>query len=141
MCFIKTINFIEDSRHYITKILDEDKIVIKVLYRKSVNRIFFKKHIYYSPYQNYKYIKGKLNISPLGIFISSMLTTNYDYRIVINEGFHSFLTKEDADACKTEVINSSKAVLCKCIIPKGSTIVYNDSEIVSNQIIFIEELK
>ena len=27
------------------------------------------------------------------------------------------------------------------IIPKGSTIIYNDSEIVSNQIIFIKELK
>ena len=139
MCFIKTINFIEDSRHYITKILDEDIIVIKVLYKKSVNRIFFKKHIYYSPYQNYKYIKGKLNISPLGIFISSMLTNNYDYRIVINEGFHSFRTKEDA--YKSELISDSRTVLCKCIIPKGSTIVCNDSEIVSNQIIFIEELK
>ena len=139
MCFIKTINFIEDSRHYITKILDEDIIVIKVLCKKSVNRIFFKKHIYYSPYQNYKYIKGKLNISPLGIFISSMLTTNYDYRIVINEGFHSFRTKKDA--YEYELINDSRTVLCKCIIPKGSTVVYNDSEIVSNQIIFIEELK
>ena len=138
MCFIKTINFIVDSRHYITKILDEDIIVIKVLCRKSVNRIFFKKHIYYSPYRNYKYIKGKLNISPLGIFISRM-STNYDYRIVINEGFHSFRTKEDA--YKSELINESRAVLCKCIIPKGSTVVYNDSEIVSNQIIFIEELK
>ena len=141
MCFIKTINFIEDSRHYITKILDEDIIVVKILYKRPINIFFFKKYNYYSPCKNYKYIKGKLNISPLGIFISSMLTTNYDYRIVINEGFHSFLTKEDADACKTEVINSSKAVLCKCIIPKGNTIVCNDSEIVSNQIIFIEELK
>ena len=139
MCFIKTINFIEDSRHYITKILDEDIIVIKVLCKKSVNRIFFKKHIYYSPYQNYKYIKGKLNISPLGIFISSMLTTSYDYRIVINEGFHSFRTKKDA--YEYELIKDSRTVLCKCIIPKGSTVVYNDSEIVSNQIIFIEELK
>lgn len=138
MCFIKTINFIVDSRHYITEILNEDKIVIKVLYKKSVNRIFFKKHIYYSPYQNYKYIKGKLNISPLGISIHRM-STNYDYRIVINEGFHSFRTKEGT--YKSELINDSKAILCKCIIPKGSTVVYNDSEIVSNQIIFIEELK
>ena len=137
MCFIKTINFIEDYRHYITEILDKDRIVIKVLYRKSVNRIFFKKHIYYSPYLNYKYIKSKLNISPLGIFISKMSLV--DYRIVINEGFHSFRTKEDA--YKSELISDPRAILCKCIIPKGSTIVYNDSEIVSNQIIFIEELK
>ena len=138
MCFIKTINFIEDSRHYITKILDEDIIVIKVLCRKSINRIFFKKHIYYSPYQNYKYIKGKLNISPLGIQINRV-PNDWDINIMINEGFHSFLTKEDA--YKYELINDSRTVLCRCIIPKGSTIVYNDSEIVSNQIIFIEELK
>lgn len=140
MCFIKTINFIVDSRHYITEILDKDRIVIKVLCRKSVNRIFFKKHIYYSPYQNYKYIKGKLNISPLGISMHRM-STNYDYRIVINEGFHSFRTKKDANDYKIKLFNDSEAVLCKCIIPKGSTIIYNDSEIVSNQIIFIKELK
>ena len=140
MCFIKTINFIENPRHYITEILDRDRIVIKILCRKSVNRIFFKKHIYYSPYQNYKYIKGKLNISPLGMFISKT-SNNYDYRIVINEGFHSFRTKEYANTYKTELFNYPEAVLCKCIIPKGSTVVYNGLEIVSNQIIFIEELK
>ena len=140
MCFIKTINFIEDSRHYITKILDEDKIVIKVLCRKSVNRIFFKKHIYYSPYQNYKYIKGKLNISPLGIHIDRF-PNNQNINIKVNEGFHSFRTKKDANDYKIKLFNNSKAVLCKCIIPKGSTVVYNNSEIVSNQIIFIEELK
>ena len=138
MCFIKTINFIENPRHHITEILDEDKTVIKVLCKKSVNRIFFKKHIYYSPYQNYKYIKGKLNVSPLGISISST-STNYNYRISINEGFHSFRTKDNA--YKDELLNCHESVLCKCIIPKGSTIVYNNSEIVSNQIIFIEELK
>ena len=58
---------------------------------------------------------------------------------MVNEGFHSFRTKEDA--YKSELISDSRTVLCKCIIPKGSTIVCNDSEIVSNQIIFIEELK
>ena len=60
---------------------------------------------------------------------------------MINEGFHSFLTKEDADTYKTKLFNYQEAVLCKCIIPKGSTVVYNNSEIVSNQIIFIKELK
>ena len=139
MCFIKTIKLNKLERYYITNILKEDKVVIKILYKEPINTFLFKKYNYYSPYEGYKYIKGKLNISPLGIFISSMLTTNYDYRIVINEGFHSFRTKNDA--YKSELISDSKAILCKCIIPKGSTIVYNDSEIVSNQIIFIEELK
>ena len=61
--------------------------------------------------------------------------------IMINEGFHSFLTKEIAENYKSKVLKDSRAVLCKCIIPKGSTVVYNNSEIVSNQIIFIKELK
>ena len=138
MCLIKTIKLKELERYCITNILKEDKVVIKVLYKEPINTFLFKKYKYYSPYEGYKYIKGKLNISPLGIFISRM-STNYDYRIVINEGFHSFRTKEDA--YKYELINDSRTVLCKCIIPKGSTVVYNDSEIVSNQIIFIEELK
>ena len=140
MCFIKTINFIVDSRHYITKILDEDIIVIKVLCKKSINGIFFKKYIYYSPYRNYKYIKDKLNISPLGIHINRS-HEDWNINIMINEGFHSFLTKEDANDYKTKLFNDSEAVLCECIIPKGSTVVYNNSEIVSNQIIFIKELK
>ena len=141
MCFTKTINFIKDSRYYITKILDEDKVVIKILYRELTNRFFFKKYNYYSPYEGYKYIKGKLNTSPLGILVNKESNTQ-NLNITINEGFHSFSTEEDAYIYrKTKLFNYFKAVLCKCIIPKGSTIVYNDSEIVSNQIIFIEELK
>ena len=138
MCLIKNIKLNELEKYYITNILKEDKVVIKILYKELINSFLFKKYKYYSPYESYIYIKGKLNISPLGISISRM-SNNYEYRIVINEGFHSFRTKDDA--YKSELISDSKAVLCKCIIPKGSTIVYNDSEIVSNQIIFIEELK
>lgn len=138
MCFIKTINFDICTRHCITKILNKDITVIKVLDIKSVNMFFFKKYAYYSPCQGYKYIKGKLNTSPLNICISRMLN-GLDCRIIINEGFHSFCTEEDA--YKSNLIKGSRAVLCKCIIPKGSTIVSNGSEIVSNQIIFIEELK
>ena len=140
MCLIKTIKLNELERYYITNILKEDKVVIKILYKESINRFFFKKYNYYSPYEYYKYIKGKLNISPLGIHIVR-LSDNWDINITVNEGFHSFLTEEDADDYKTKSFNYPEAVLCKCIIPKGSTIVYNDSEIVSNQIIFIEELK
>lgn len=140
MCFIKTIKLNELARYYITNILKEDKVVIKILYKEPINRFFSKKYNYYSPFEYYKYIKGKLNISPLGIHITRC-NDNWDINIMINEGFHSFLTKEDANAYKTKLFNCSKAVLCKCIIPKGSTVVYNNSEIVSNQIIFIEELK
>ena len=138
MCFIKTIKLKELEKYYITNILKEDKVVIKILYKESINRFFFKKYNYYSPYEYYKYIKGKLNTSPLGVYVQIAPNTG-NLEIIINEGFHSFHTKDDA--YKSELISDSKAVLCRCIIPKGSTIVYNDSEIVSNQIIFIEELK
>ena len=140
MCFVKTIKLNELEKYYITNILKEDKVVIKVLYKKPINNFFFKKYNYYSPYKNYKYIKGKLNTSPLGIHINRV-PNDWIINIMINEGFHSFLTKDKANIYKTKLFNYPEAVLCKCIIPKGSTVVYNNSEIVSNQIIFIEELK
>ena len=140
MCLIKTIKLKELERYHITNILKEDKVVIKILYKEPINTFLFKKYKYYSPYEGYMYIKGELNISPLGIHINKV-PDDWSINIMVNEGFHSFLTKEDADVYKSKLISDSRAVLCKCIIPKGSTIVYNDSEIVSNQIIFIEELK
>ena len=140
MCLIKTIKLNELERYYITNILKEDKVVIKILYKELTNSFLFKKYNYYSPYEGYKYIKDKLNTSPLGIYVMTSSSTG-SINIMINEGFHSFLTKEDADVYKSKLISDSRVVLCKCIIPKGSTIVCNDSEIVSNQIIFIEELK
>lgn len=138
MCFIKKIKLNELEKYYITNILEEDKVVIKILYKDIISNFFFKKYDYYSPYEGYKYIKGKLNTSPLGIHINR-LSNDWNLSIMVNEGFHSFRTEEDA--YKSELISDSRVVLCKCIIPKGSAIVYNDSEIVSNQIIFIEELK
>ena len=140
MCLIKTIKLKELERYHITNILKEDKVVIKILYKELINSFLFKKYKYYSPYESYIYIKGKLNISPLGININRT-SDAWNVNIMVNEGFHSFFTKEDANDYKTKLFNYPEAVLCKCIIPKGSTIVYNDSEIVSNQIIFIEELK
>ena len=140
MCLIKTIKLNELERYCITNILKEDKVVIKILYKESINRFFFKKYNYYSPCEYYKYIKGKLNISPLGMHIVRS-SDDWNINIMVNEGFHSFRTKEIAENYKSKLLNDSRAILCKCIIPKGSTVVYNDSEIVSNQIIFIEELK
>ena len=140
MCLIKTIKLKELERYYITNILKEDKVVIKILYKEPINTFLFKKYKYYSPYEDYIYIKGELNISPLGIHINRT-SDDWSINIIVNEGFHSFLTKDAANNYKTKLFNYPEAVLCKCIIPKGSTVVYNDSEIVSNQIIFIEELK
>ena len=140
MCLIKTIKLKELERYCITNILKEDKVVIKILYKEPIDTFLFKKYRYYSPYESYMYIKGELNISPLGIHINKV-PDDWSINIMVNEGFHSFLTKEIAENYKSKLLNDSRAILCKCIIPKGSTIVCNDSEIVSNQIIFIEELK
>ena len=140
MCLIKTIKLNKLEKYYITNILKNDKVVIKILYKELTNSFLFKKYNYYSPCEGCKYIKGKLNTSPLGIYVLTSSSIG-SINIMINEGFHSFLTKEIAENYKSKLLNDSRAVLCKCIIPKGSTIVYNDSEIVSNQIIFIEELK
>ena len=140
MSSIKTIKLNKLEKYYITNILKEDKVVIKILYKKPINSFFSKKYNYYSPYENYKYIKGKLNISPLGIYIDRV-SDDCSINIMTNEGFYSFLTKEYANTYKTKIFNCQEAVLCECIIPKGSTVVYNNSIIVSNQIIFIKELK
>lgn len=140
MCFIKTIKLKELERYCITNILKDDKVVIKILHKELINTFLFKEYKYYSPYEGYKYIKGKLNISPLGIHINRV-PNNWSINIMVNEGFHSFLTKDSANTYKTKLFNYPEAVLCMCIIPKGSTVVYNNSEIVSNQIIFIKELK
>ena len=140
MCLIKTIKLKELESYCITNILKEDKVVIKILYKEPINTFLFKTYKYYSPYEGYMYIKGKLNISPLGIHINKV-PDDWSINIMVNEGFHSFLAKEDANDYKTKLFNDSEAVLCECIIPKDSTVVYNDSEIVSNQIIFIKELK
>ena len=57
MCLIKTIKLNELERYYITNILKEDKVVIKILYKELTNNFLFKKYNYYSPYEGYKYIK------------------------------------------------------------------------------------
>ena len=147
MCFIKNIDFNKFSVYPITEVLNEDIIVVKILYKRPINIFFFKKYNYYSPCQKYKYyspyegymyIKGELNISPLGIHINRV-SDDWSINIMINEGFHSFCSEKDAQ--NSYLIKNFEAVLCKCIIPKDSTISSNGSEIVSNQIIFIEELK
>lgn len=42
MCLIKTIKINELERHYITNILKEDKVVIKILYKEPINSFSLK---------------------------------------------------------------------------------------------------
>ena len=55
MCLIKTIKLNELGRYYITNILKEDKVVIKILYKELINSFLFKKYKYFSPYEGYIY--------------------------------------------------------------------------------------
>ena len=59
MCLIKTIKLKELERYYITNILKENKVVIKILYKEHVSSFFFKIYKYFSPYEGYMYFKGK----------------------------------------------------------------------------------
>lgn len=143
MCFIKKVSLQENEYRKITEVLNKNLIVFKIINKTTTRLPFIIKRVsYYAPFYSYKYKKEKVNISPLDIAIKKEANDN----IIINitKGFHSFRTL-------INLINSSiwinsclwykSFTIAKFIIPKGSTIVYNDSEIVSNQIIFIEELK
>lgn len=143
MCFIKKVSLQENEYRKITEVLNKNLIVFKIINKTTTRLPFIIKRVsYYAPFYSYKYKKKKVNISPLDIAIKKEANDN----IIINvtKGFHSFRTLNN-------LINSSIWInsylwykpftIAKFIIPKGSTIVYNDSEIVSNQIIFIEELK
>lgn len=141
MCFIKKVSLQENEYRKITEVLNKNLIVFKIINKATTRLPFIIKRVsYYAPFYSYKYKKKKVNISPLDIAIKKEANDN----IIINvtKGFHSFRTLNN-------LINSSiwinsylwykSFTIAKFIIPKGSTIVYNDSEIVSNQIIFIEE--
>ena len=142
MCFIKKVSLQENEYRKITEVLNKNLIVFKIINKTITRSPFIIKRVsYYAPFYFYKYKKKKVNISPLDIAIRKEAN---DIIINVTKGFHSFRTLNN-------LINSSIWIdfylwqkpftIAKFIIPKSSIIVYNDSEIVSNQIIFIEELK
>lgn len=137
MCFIKNISLQESDFKEITKVLEEDLIVYKIVIKVKKKFPFLKKYSYFAPFYDYEYKKKKIYTSPLYISITKG-NTDMEVRLNIYNGFHSFLTLKDL--IKSGLFIKSYSI-ARFIIPKGSTIVSNDSEIVSNQIIFIEELK
>lgn len=114
MCFIKKISLQEDEYKEITEVLNKDLIVFKIMNKVTTRFPFSIKRVsYYAPFYPYKYEKKKVNTSPLDIAIRKDVNN-----IIINvdKGFHSFRTLR-------------------------GTVVINDTQIVSDKIIFIEELK
>ena len=135
MCFVKRIsltNCLEGEYNEITEILGEDLVVFKMVTKR---RLFpFSKNSYFAPYYDYKYKKKKVNTSPLQIGFGK---EDEYLNIVVENGFHSFRTIKDL---KKSVLWSSDYTIAKFIIPKGSTVIINDTQIVSDKIMFYKEV-
>jgi hypothetical protein len=126
---------IVDKEKFKIEIAQEDIVVYKVLekYRRFVE----------SPCQGFVYEIGKEYKTRMKPFFNR-------YYCKITEGFHSFLNEEDAKIKKrriqmTSFSDKSLHLCCfRCIIPKGSNVVYGKYEakdaVVSEAIKIIEEV-
>lgn len=137
MCFnkrISLINYQKNEYEKITEILKQDTIVYKIVVKHTRLFPFLTKNSYFAPFNNYKYKKKKICTSPLQI---GFRKEDKYIDIVVDNGFHSFKTLKDL---KKSVFWSSKYAVAKFIIPKGSTVIINDTQIVSDKIIFYKEI-
>ena len=134
MCFSKNDNLYR-GRACLTQIATDDIIVYKLLLKKEL--LFSNK--YYSLINQFKYKKGKTYYSPLNIFIYYQEKNSDNFAITVEEGFHSFIHYINvfrylfAQGMKFR----RNFVIGKFIIPKGTTYIRNDGQIVSDRIKFI----
>ena len=137
MCFDKRISLINYNKleyKKITEILEQDTIVYKIVIKHIRSFLFLTKNSYFAPFFDYKYKKKKIYTSPLQIGFSK----GDEYiDIIVENGFHSFKTIKDL---KKSRFWSSKYTIAKFIIPKGSTVIINDTQVVSDKIIFYKEV-
>jgi hypothetical protein len=137
MCFNKRIpltNYLEGEYKGITGILNRDVIVYKIVIKHTRLFPFLTKNSYFAPFYDYEYKKKKVDISPLQI---GFRKGDEYIDIVVENGFHSFRTLKDL---KDSILWSSDYAVAKFIIPKGSTVIINDTQIVSNKIMFYKEV-
>lgn len=137
MCFNKRIpltNYLEGEYKGITRILNRDVIVYKIVIKHTRLFPFLTKNSYFALFYDYKYKKKKVDISPLQI---GFRKGDEYIDIVVKNGFHSFRTLKDL---KDSILWSSDYAVAKFIIPKGSTVIINDTQIVSNKIMFYKEV-
>lgn len=131
MCFnkrISLINYQKSEYEKITEILEQDTIVYKIVVKHP------NKNSYFAPFYDYEYKKKKIYTSPLQI---GFRKGDEYIDIVVDNGFHSFKTLKDL---KKSVFWSSEYAVAKFIIPKGSTAIINDTQVVSDKIIFYKEV-
>ena len=119
-----------DKEKFKIDIAQEDIVVYKVLIKEDKSVI--------SPYKDFVYEIGKE--------YKTRMKTRFcrDY-CEINEGFHSFLTLEDSLPERKFFSQGNISACCyKCIIPKGTKVVYGEfgiyNAIVSEAIKIVEEL-
>ena len=137
MCFNKRIslsNYHKNIYDIITEILEQDTIVYKIVVKHTGLFPFLTKNSYSALFYDYKYKKKKICTSPLQI---EFRKKDEYIDIIVNNGFHSFKTLKDL---KRSEFWSSKYAVAKFIIPKGSTVIINDTQIVSDKIRFYKEV-
>ena len=137
MCFnkrISLINYQKSEYTKITEILEQDTIVYKIVVKHTRLFPFLTKNSYFAPFYDYKYKKKKIYTSPLQIGFKK----GDEYiDIVVDNGFHSFKTLKDL---KKSLFWFSEYAVAKFIIPKGSTVITNDTQVVSDKIMFYKEV-
>ena len=133
MCFVKRIpldDYLEGEYEEITEILEEDVVVFKMVTKHT--GLF--KNTYLAPFNSYEYKKKKVATSPLKIDFRK----NDEYiDISVTKGFHSFRTLKDL---KRHMLWSPIYKVAKFIIPKGSTVIISDTQVVSDKIMFYKEI-
>lgn len=137
MCFVKRIsltNYLEGEYKKITEILGKDTIVYKIVNKHTRLLPFFTKNSYFASFNSYEYKKKKINTSPLQI---GFRKSDEYIDIIVDNGFHSFKTLKDL---KKSEFWSSRCTVVKFIIPKGSTVIINDTQVVSDKIMFYKEV-
>lgn len=137
MCFVKRIpltNYLEGEYREITEILEEDLIVYKMVYKSSTLFSFLCMNTYSAPFKHYRYKKKKVDTSPLKI---QFRKSEAFIDIIVENGFHSFRTLKDLNE---NILWSPIYKVAKFIIPKGSTVIINDTQVVSDKIMFYKEI-
>lgn len=117
----------------------EDIVVYKVLFKKNDNTAI-------SPYRGFSYELGKEYKTTAAIKMYPSYNASVPLMYEVYEGFHSFLTLEDASNERKICSYSHISACCyKCIIPKGTKVIYGEfytyDAIVSEAIKVIEELE
>lgn len=135
MCFNKNVPLYSGNA-WLTQVATDDINVYKYLIKKKL--LFFNK--YYAPVINrFSYKKGKTYYSPLNIAIHHHEKNSDNFAITVEEGFHSFIHHIYVFRFLSEygIKFRRDFVIGKFIIPKGTTYIKNNEQIVSDRIKFI----